>query len=435
MTGRYHPPTSSQFKPDTIYSALQSVITQHAPLGCSIVNESILTPHLVRLRRIDLREVVSFVPIPEGADRDRELDRIISTNHSIPFKDLGRLPLWRIVVCVPSKHHSTSDRHGVDISLFIHHALADGGSAVIFHRSLFSALNSSDDEDNVDPIVDVPPLRLLPPLHSLLSMPISWFTLGKVLYHSWFPPSSFSLWTGPVITPTNPLIAETIHFVLPSSAVSSITTLCKENQTSWTALLEAIIAKALFDILPMDGTADQLACCCAFSLRRFIPILDPKDMGVFYASATHHFSRTEMNTSGTIGLWDAARRIKLALDAKIAAGDRDQDTGLLRYASTVRQFVMDQVGKKRRASFEVSNVGVVQFDQTEKGHSVSDWTVQRILFSQSANVVGAPITFSVSSVKGGDMCISASWQVGVVDPALARNLTEKLSALLTSLII
>ncbi|THH14802.1 hypothetical protein EW146_g5581 [Bondarzewia mesenterica] len=431
MTTRYYPPASKRLSPGILYSALKVLISQHSTLGASIIKESTLAPQFVRLRRIDLSKVVSFVDLQEGSDREHQLDKMLAQNHSIPFKDLGSSPLWRLVIVIPPTACSQSV-HGVDVALFVHHAIADGGSATIFHQSLLSALNLTRNED-LDPIVDVSALHFLPPLHELLSMPTSWIALGKALYNSWFPSPSPSLWTGPPISSPDTLTTQTIHFSLSPSSLSKITAACKANQTSWTALLESSVAKAFFESLPTDGTADELACCCALSLKRFISIVDATQMGVYYASDTHYFRRAAF-AAGASGLWDAARRTKVALDAKIAAGDRDQDTGMLRYVSSVRNFVINKIGKKRDASFEISNVGIVRFNESEDDQAATAWKAKRVLFSQSANAVGAPIAFSVCSVKGGDICVSASWQVGVVDSGFARSVMTNTQALLEGLV-
>ena len=97
---------------------------------------------------------------------------------------------------------------------------------------------------------------------------------------------------------------------------------------------------------------------------------------------------------------------------------------MLRYVSDIRGYFTGKVGQKRELSFEVSNVGVVDFGQADGGEEVKNgvWSASRMLFSQSANVTGAPVTFGVCSVKGGETCLSAVWQTNVIERSFVEEL-------------
>ncbi|KAI0319227.1 hypothetical protein OF83DRAFT_1170424 [Amylostereum chailletii] len=130
-------------------------------------------------------------------------------------------------------------------------------------------------------------------------------------------------------------------------------------------------------------------------------------MGVFVASDEHTFHRASASASASV--WTDAVRVKAALNAKLAKRNRDTNTGFLRYVSDVRAYFEKKVGKKRGVSFEVTNVGVV--DGGEEGR----WRMSRMMFTQSASVTGAAVQFSVSSVKGGALCVCATWQEALVE--------------------
>ncbi|KAI0043714.1 hypothetical protein FA95DRAFT_1523825 [Auriscalpium vulgare] len=413
MTGRYHLPASSPFDSAILFGAVHTLISSHAPLGVSLVGENTAAAHFVQLKRIDLREVVEFVRAKDLSERDDVLGEIISKRHSGPFNDLGKLPLWRLYVVLPPDEDIADA--GIDIALFLHHGVADGASALIFHRDLLAALNDPSASSSSH-IINVPRLPLPAPLESRLSLSLSWWTIARALYQDIFPPSTKGLWTGGAVTNTPALQTHHIPLVLPPSTLSALLSACRMNGTTVTAVTEAAIAKALFGVLPADGNAEQLTCSVPISLRRFISDSDSV-MGDFYTGEEHHFARADADDP-----WAVARRIKKELVDKIAAGSKNLNIGLLRYVSDLRKYFTGKVGKARTTSFEVSNAGVMD----GKIDAQSGWRVTRLAMSQSAAVVGSAIEFSVCSVKGGELSISVNWQEGVVE----RGFVEQVVALL-----
>ncbi|KAI0058029.1 hypothetical protein BV25DRAFT_1919729 [Artomyces pyxidatus] len=430
MAGRFYPPSSSSVTTDTIYKALHSMISKHPPLGISVVGESTPSPRFVRLSHVDLDKVVLFVPLEKASDREAVLNDYVAKNLSSPFDELGKRPLWRLIVLLPPSTLSQTE-HGVDIAIFFHHGIADGTSAGAFHRSLLASLNSASPSDPSGSIVTIPSLPFSPALESLLPMPISLKTLVKALFNDWFPRSAKRLWTGAPVTKPSTLQTQHAATVFPPETVAALLAACRKHQTTLTTLVEAIIARALFDALPKDGTADQLVCGVPIDLRRFIrnrKSSDPAlDIGVFVASEQHRFTRAE--SQGDI--WAVARRVKIALDAKLAAGNRNLDTGLLRYVSDLRKYFLSKIGKQRELSFEVSNAGAVDGGVGDP----AGWKVARLTFVQSASVTGAAIEFTVCSVRGGDLCVAANWQKGVVEKTLVSGVMESISALVNEVIV
>ncbi|KAA1478114.1 hypothetical protein DENSPDRAFT_885641 [Dentipellis sp. KUC8613] len=404
MAARFQPPPGSELTLTLLYTALKSLICQHPALGISIEDESSDEPRFVRLPRIDLREVTTSIQLPADANQDKELTKVINGRLLKPFNDLGRLPLWRLAILTPS-----NPQDGVDVALFIHHGITDGGGAAIFHQSLQSALQSADPSADSHPVVEVPELPLIPPVHSLLALPVSWLTVAKTLWKSWFPGSREGLWTGPPITSTKPLITRYKLISVPPSRVAALSKACKANQTTMTGLLEAVVAQAIFAHLPADGTADELLGVCPINLRRFIPDIGDRAIANLVTSDEHTFVRAETD------VWAVARRVKQQLATKLAAGDRDCNTGMMKFVSDFRAYFLGKVGKPRDSSFEVSNVGLVDGNLDDP----TGWRIARLVFSQSANVTGSALDFSVSTVRGGDLCIGLSSQDGVADSGLA----------------
>jgi hypothetical protein len=148
---------------------------------------------------------------------------------------------------------------------------------------------------------------------------------------------------------------------------------------------------------------------------------------VCYVSAfSHQFSSSgESNyipCSGDFS-WNAVetchREIKVA-----TASPRNQKIGLLRFLSDYEGFFRKQVGQEREFSFEISNVGGMDVE-SGVDHCAG---IDRIIFSQSSNVVGSALAFSIASVNGGDLAIALTWQKGIVEDDLAVKVLQTLEA-------
>jgi len=72
---------------------------------------------------------------------------------------------------------------------------------------------------------------------------------------------------------------------------------------------------------------------------------------------------------------------------------------------------LSKPGHERDSSYEVSNLLVFDpnFPRDEEADTCN---IEKMVFSQPANVTGAPLTFNVISVKGGSLVFAVSWQIG-----------------------
>jgi hypothetical protein len=161
------------------------------------------------------------------------------------------------------------------------------------------------------------------------------------------------------------------------------------------------------------------------SFRRFTGT-DQKAMVCYVSAFSHQFSSSgESNyipCSGDFS-WNAVetchREIKVA-----TASPRNQKIGLLRFLSDYEGFFRKQVGQEREFSFEISNVGGMDVE-SGVDHCAG---IDRIIFSQSSNVVGSALAFSIASVNGGDLAIALTWQKGIVEDDLAVKVLQTLEA-------
>jgi hypothetical protein len=91
---------------------------------------------------------------------------------------------------------------------------------------------------------------------------------------------------------------------------------------------------------------------------------------------------------------------------------------LLRYAPSIRNWMLGKVGQSRDGSYEVSNL--LAFDDTDDGAS-HKYKISKMVFVQPANVLSAPLVFNIISVKGGSLVCAVSWQAGALDVPLEEE--------------
>jgi hypothetical protein len=139
------------------------------------------------------------------------------------------------------------------------------------------------------------------------------------------------------------------------------------------------------------------------------------------SSFRHRFSKTRRNgyldCGGDLN-WNTVKACNQEIK-RATTSPKNSQVGLLKFLNDYARWLRGHVGQKRDCSFEVSNVGV-----TDGGIEGGKPRIRTLLFSQSRNVTGSALGFSVASVKGSDMGISLTWQEGVVD----RETAEKVLA-------
>jgi hypothetical protein len=126
--------------------------------------------------------------------------------------------------------------------------------------------------------------------------------------------------------------------------------------------------------------------------------------------------------------WDEARRVRGTIEAELSKRGRNSIVGLLRYAGDYHEFFRKKIGRRREESFEVSNIGV--FKPDGHGQETGDWRVGRVVFSQSANVVGAALEASLVTGGDGRLNMGFSWLEGVVDSEWMEKVMKALKSMM-----
>ena len=428
------------------------MICEHPALGAVVVDEDKSAPYFVRLPAVKLQEAVEFVVVTTALDPYstagvEDLDEILAQQHNRNFKErLGEVPYWRlIVICEPNNASKF-------VACFVyHHAIADGTSGLSFQRSFLSKLSCIADFPAYSPIKAeslgsrdgpisiLPEKPILPSLESLHPLPLSVSYILRSAWHEYFTRSTSKLWTAAAITDATSMRRSrfrSIQFSL--STTSQLVTACRSNSTTVTATVESMLAAALFYKLPSDQYS-VLRCDGALSLRRWLPreTVNDDSIGNWVSRYVEEHRRPpglnwKIANAMELFSWEDARRVKATIKNELDRKGKDSVVGLLRFAGDLHSYFTKKIGKPREESFEFSNIGV--FKSNQDAQKDSNWKIGRVVFSQSADVVGA--AFETSLVTGGDGCLNIgfSWLEGVVDGDWMKQVIDTLKHLVEDVV-
>lgn len=432
--------------------ALEYSIRQHPALSVQVTSSEIAKPYFIKLKSINLDEVIEYVDVPEVGDEQHAwIDDFLSVQHSIGFHDKKK-PLWRVVVL----NHRYEDVKvqetligAVDIAFIWHHVIGDGKSGLAVHKSILEGFTSTvcassysylfrrseasqEDGGACSPsIIIEPPLNeLFPSLEQIFTMPASRSTIFNKWLNGVFGSClplhlrsrrnlNAKRWSGAPYHDETPIKTLIRHITIPASTTSALAKLCRMRGTTITAFLQAFIGRTIsrhYDHMC------RLRCATAISMRRFMESdlhIGEQEMGLWVSA--FHFELDARELSDTYKkkkrFWELARRNRKRISCEIAKRDTDLGIGGLRFIPDFRQNLKAKIGRKRDDSFAVTNLGV--FDgrlmvNGSYGKMDERPRIEKMIFSQSCHVNGSALQFCIMSMMDGQMVICVSWQEGTV---------------------
>jgi len=235
-TARYSIDHSPDDLLTTLETALAKVILRHPPLCCGIINEDKDDPAFVRLESIEVSKCIDYrvleSPTPEA--HERSLIEIIEHQHRQLWPDTHCRPLWKLIV-VQSKALS-ADRTVFEAIFAWHHAIADGLSGLVFHRSMQEALNDPATFTIADHTIKIPDsINLFPPQEDMIKFKISWWYLlaaaWRTMRPKWLLPDSSPPWTAAEVALSADNYEPHVKLIsIPSENVTSILAACREQK-------------------------------------------------------------------------------------------------------------------------------------------------------------------------------------------------------------
>lgn len=425
-------------------TTLASVIDQHPMLRVGIADEG-SNPAYVELPTINFQDVIEW-KIANSADYTSYLQRSLEAQHNRLWEHLDRRAPWKLIVHQPDAISEQSQRvRQLDISFAFHHAIADGQSAMIFHRDFLRALNEairSGSDTHGDIVYLKSAADLPPPLEDTVPFILFWMYFCIVILAiiwtkiapTWLRFESNLPWTGkPVALEPYKTNLRIIH--VSDKAVSTLITACRANSTTLTPLLHALILASVSSRLP--ASAASFCASTPISLRRVATAGFDRE-NTMHCMATGHdhlFSpeviselRSTMSdrTRNEDFIWKSASELGTNLKSKVSSLPRNDPIALVRWVSDWNEFWLEKVGKPRSGSWECSNAGSLSAAGSEG--ETGECEIERLIFSQGALPAGAAFSVNVAGVEGKGLSITISWQDTIVDTSLVDGVALDLES-------
>lgn len=448
------------------FPTLKHCIATHPTLGAAIHGEDTENPQFVRPAYINLRDHIDLVdtvsstgsyPLKDDLDFFSQLNRDI---HDQPFLNVDQSPPWKIVIC-PLAIEPTTGAQRIYIIFAYSHSHGDGKSGLAFHKSFLEGLQTAHELYDQSPVYHPPASRIPQPLEQACDLRITWSYLLLNILDGYMPTSAWKLfgfsspatantWTGKEMCyDPSDFRTGSETLLVNKSLLDATLNICRKHKVRFTGFFNQLVLHILDTVLPQNAGRSFLGQIVV-DLRSLVPAYTQDEM-VNCVSALYEFSSRSYqirrgNERPTAGLkhdtafWDAARRTTLRL-ADCAGTLVNQPIGLLRYLNQFRPWFFGKLGKNRESSYEISNA--VVFDPLSLNvSSISpaayrNWNIERICFSQPANVTGSALNFQIVTIRGGDMVITLNWQLGVLDVpdenGFVRDILARIHGFLTDI--
>lgn len=414
---------------DPIFRALKKCLEVHTTLSTIVQDSKTEKPQLARAAKIDLEKHVCILRPDEK--NENAIQSLLERAHNEPLSDYEARPQWRLYIALdgPSK--------SFHVAFASSHALADGMSGFLFHKTFLEALREPPHlAFDADPVFEPSTQRTLPPaLEQAGNLTITWsFLIGPLLGEFcpvWLArmlgvskenPDSNPPWCGPAIRPartsTNSLVKTAVHVTaVPPELLQSALAACRKHDARLTGLLNHLMCRALARSLRSRGKQyERFVTETAIDLRRCLPADIQESMGNFVSAVTEtvEISPSSLDSGANLADsdWESIRSTTQRLGEK-SNTLADQPTGLLKYLSNYREWSMKKAATPAEASFGMSNLGT--FDGSSTNDSASSWVVDEMVFSQSADATGGPFNLNVASGKGGLLMLVVTWMPGMFE--------------------
>ena len=355
-------------------------------------------PSFVRLKAVDLSEVVEFV------DSD-DLNVVFEAQFQHPFNTAATLPLWRVVVL----------KNNV-VCFAWHHCIGDGLSGLAFHRALLASLQGTKVTDN-RAVVHLPSAAtLIPPLETVMDVSPSWGMVLRGVYDLFAPISwtrGASVWTGNAVT-TNATLKTHVRLIdFPPQDVIAFLTLCRSNNTSLTGALHTLAVSVLSGLILscQNITQNAISCLIPISLRGVAGI--PQDVFCECITTLNFYSSFRPTFS-----WAEASKLTATLGSCPKSGE---EVGMLKYLyGNYIAYFRGKLGSKRQGGLELSNLGLFGAGEGMSPGGAG-WSIGKMAFAQCDSVVGAALKINVVGNPMGGIAITVTWGEGSIEDSMAES--------------
>ncbi len=395
---------------------------------------------------IDIPARVMYI---DGGDKDdlRVVENVLKDEHNrqFPGLDNGTGSLWKLIIFEHSQYG------WVTVAWVVHHALSDGIGVKVFQAAFGEALTNSSASASKwerERWIVRPPdnLKLPGPLERAVDISPSYRSAPGLLLslYELYTPSFMHLkrekgiYSGPSIPTESALPTFRSNHriaVLSSQVVEGLRVKCRENGTTVSAYMHALMARVIKDIYP--GYKGGYAANSPISGRRFAPGAENQIIDyVSDCSLVVKFNRPSVPSSELSKEereaedWANSRECGKTL-RKAVRRSRDTHSGYLAFLSDYFSYFQGTLGTSREGALKVNSIGLIK--KPKKG----EWEMDHLIHTTCGGVLNSAFVLNLGTVEGGDMGISVSWgewEGGIISreegDRVTRGLVEGLIGLL-----
>lgn len=400
-------------------------------------------PSWIELDSIDLARHVEWRIVTPSDDFGTVFESTLQVQLDTRYNEIDSRPGFRITVI--RQEHEPS----MDVIFAWYHAHTDGMGARIFHETLLRKLNTPVADSQLftltNRVLKLPGVaEKFPPAQERLAkyhvspgytITTAWkeFVTGAANPATWAPVQQ------------KPVTTAIRSFSLDDATLQRVLAMCRENGTTLTGLFNAVVLVSLAERLE-KAKARSFAALTARNMRPSTPAdkarypcAEPKGLvGNMVTVINHEFGAKEVAcVRGTISaaaggdrfetlagtVWSVATRVRDEIRESVALGLKNNHVGLMSLVGDWRAFFKGKLEQPRETSWLVTNLGVFDGAEGEKG-----WGVGRARFSLGADVTGPAIHICVVAVKGGELVVDVTWQECAVDIQVGEGVTADLKA-------
>ncbi|KAL1603465.1 Alcohol acetyltransferase [Paraconiothyrium brasiliense] len=440
--------------------AVVDTIMKHPMLQVGMIDASSKTPSWIQLQTLDLTQHIKWLYLDGDADFEQTVQETFRFQLDDRFPDLStytKQPGWKITVI------RQGDAPFMEVLLTWNHPQFDGAGAKVLHEDFIDMLNNVQNgalertglDGDILRLPEAPPFLPIP-IEDVKGLPLDVKFFAKVLWEEFRPQFlnrdvSQAAWC-PIRS--SPYKTGYRTFFVDNASLLAILTLCRQNKTTITGLVNGLALIAFS--LRLDSTvAPAFQSSTIMDHRRNMPPAPPgapwaqSDRAVsnYVTQCLHRYetdlaarirSKLPANSGEGIDLtadlqrelWAASAQNRQEIVRKIESGLRNDLLGVFKWVTNWQQTMGDMAKKTRQFTWLVTNVGVLDGKTSDDAQR---WSIERAQFGLSAEIPAAAIEFAPISVAGRGMVVSANWADNAVDAKFGERIMADLERWLAQL--
>ncbi|KAL3421681.1 hypothetical protein PVAG01_05837 [Phlyctema vagabunda] len=430
------PDPDAWFK-EHFYHALFRTVLSHPVLCYGILNQTLereaVFLRLQEIYRDDVAEFEDEEDVKGDGNVDVAIKKLLERSHKRILQDGQRIPAWR-VVCFKhdGRWHTPKPRQEqqrISILFLASHAIADGLSSVLFHKSLLRYFNDSTITGASWPLVvprDTPGPNLLEDAVDLQQIDRN--TIPTIAY------GAPSTWAGANMFLSSIDDYQTVVrlVTIPVQKKGAVAELCRQRKITVTGLIHALVVAFLSRNTPKGSS---YLVVTPYSMRQ-ITHARADEMCNHAGGLVHEFAADIVASVRACAVDSKEELDKIVEIAQIYRKDLKEELARCpkNNAWAVMFGVKDwyapslaQLGKKRALTYEHSNLGNIIIEENGENVIGRKLELEKLVASQCGSVTGPVFGCNAISLVDGPLTVTVTWQKGAMDEDMGYKLVEYLT--------